>query len=201
MLRNGDVWCTGFAVCRRKVVTAAHCAPDATHVAEGDEVPGGRTPIAVIGSAIFPGADVGLLFLVSDLATRSQELLATTAQIDASTVLRVVGYGADGHGRVGVKSFGDVAIATLHCDRPDDAARFGCTAPYELVAVDESRGVDTGARDSGGPAFVGKGRSRRVAAIVKGSVARGRGCVDGSIYTRADAAGLEEWIRSARPVR
>ena len=198
ILRKGDVWCSGVAIGRRKVITAGHCLADATAVAEGNEITG-TTGIPVIGRARFDRADVGILFLGHDLATRRFARLAKTSRIDRASVLRVVGYGSDTQGMVGIKAFGDVAIATLRCDGPGDPKRWGCQAPFELVADDKVHHVDTCHRDSGGPAFVGKGRSRRVAAIVKSSVTPGRNCIDGSIYTRADTAGLADFLKKATP--
>jgi Trypsin len=197
--RMGEVHCSGFVIAPRKIVTAGHCVDDATRIAEGNVLLGTLSVRNVIGRAVFGQADVGLLFLDSNVSTATFERMAGTDTIDGTSSLRVVGYGEDEVGTMGVKAFADVNIASYRCDGQGDATKWGCTAPFELVADDKTYHADTCQGDSGAPAFVGFGAARRVAAIVKSSVAFGTNCVDGSIYTRGDASGLDDFLQNGTP--
>jgi V8-like Glu-specific endopeptidase len=197
---SNSVACSGFAIAPRKIVTSGHCVDDAEKIVEANVVSLGVPTRGVAGRAKFSAADVGLLFLEGDVSTAILDPLADSAEIDAAKDLQVVGFGKDENGSKGRKARADVIIATHRCDRPDDMTRYGCMAPFELVADSKQHQSDTCAGDSGGPAFINDSQSavRKVAAIVKGGV-RGRDCEQGSIYVRLDGSDIASWLQSASP--
>jgi hypothetical protein len=193
---GGSVECSGFAIEPRKIVTAEHCITGAAQVSEGNAVTkaGLRN---VTGRARFAGADVGLLFLDNDV-TMLSDPIATTAEIDGASLLRIVGFGKTEVGTKSKKVYADVGIATWRCDKPNEMTTFGCIAPNEMVADDKTHHADSCEGDSGGPAFVKTSTGRAIGAIVKKS-ALGRNCIDGSIYVRLDTKGLDDFFKNAKP--
>lgn len=193
---DGRVDCSGFALTQRKIVTAGHCVDSAVQVAEGNVISGGVPILPITGRAKYGAADVGIVFLDQDVSAMTLDPLASTSEIDASSRLRVVGYGQNESGTRGLKAQADAVILSYRCDRPGDPGNYGCMAPVELIA-DGKEHSETCRGDSGGPAFVEQSGARKVAAIIKSGV-RGQDCVNGSIYVRLDGS-INYWLETATP--
>jgi len=194
---SGELSCTGFAIEKRKIVTAGHCVDDADEVLEGKTTIGARhIPVARGKGKKFGLADVGVLFLDEDVSTSTFFPRATTAELDTASHLHAMGFGLTESGTQGENKSIDVAIATLHCDQPGDQKRFGCTPPFELVADDPKNHSDSCKGDSGGPAFVDPKKPDRIGAIIRKG-ANGKDCVDGTIYVRLDSREVDDFINNA----
>lgn len=199
--RSGKLTCTGFAIEKRKVVTAGHCLADAKEVVEGTSTIGGRR-IHIGDGKLFDLADVGLLFLDDDVSATTFFPRASTSEIDAATVtqLHAMGFGLTESGTHGKNKSIDVTIETKHCDRPGDHNQFDCQPPFELVADDPKNHMDSCQGDSGGPAFTDPASPNRIGAIIKKGV-KGLDCVEGTIYVRLDSKEVGDFIdKTTRPV-
>ncbi len=194
--RAGANHCTGVAVTRELILTAAHCLP-ARQVGAGRFAARPRALRRVIESARAPGGiDAALLRLEAPLDIDPSPLREDAGRPYGEG--RVVGFGAtDGAGRrgAGIRGEGTVWFDGWGCDRLR-AARAGCRPGAELV-IAGAGGADTCDGDSGGPVFERSTRGWRVLAITARPLRRSRHrCGDGGIYVRVDR--LQPWIRQTR---
>jgi hypothetical protein len=137
---------------------------------------------------------------------------ATTNQIDTAPSVTVVGFGLTEERTAGEKRYGSVHVAVrTHVPGSPEHNLFGSFEPHEFIASDAARPdppqtpVDTCDGDSGGPALVfQQDGTPRLAGITRRAIrtdGRSSGCGDGGVYVRADAPGLDTWLRLIPEIR
>lgn len=165
--------CTGTLISRSVVVTAAHCLATSQVALIGESVfdvveqmrvsidPDFNFPEAERAVAEGKEADVALLRLEAPVQNTNRiAKIAPQAWIDASGVMRVVGFGDTFDGETGQKLFANINIASHRCEGGyngvADQDLYKCNPGDEIVARARSRmkEADTCKGDSGGPAFV-----------------------------------------------
>jgi secreted trypsin-like serine protease len=200
---NSRMACTGTAIARDLVLTAAHCVqPGASvSVVEHDE---GRRPkfIRVAGAERHPTfdfdtaisrgetADVALLKLAEPLSSqRLPAVLGERSIVLIGERFTVAGYGVtiDGEGRLG-----PLRSATLMAVRSPSVRHFQLADP---ATRGETAGLGACSGDSGGPVFEDTGGGRLVVMGVVSwatSPRGGAGC--GGLTGATPLAPFREWI-------
>ncbi len=200
---NGRTACTGTAVARDLVLTAAHCVqPGAnTIVVERDD---GRRPKIIrvaaaerhptfdFDTAVSRGetADVALLKLAEPLSTqRSPAALSERSIVLIGERFTVAGYGVTIDGGDG--RFGTLRTATLMAVRSPSIRHFQLADP---ATRGETAGLGACSGDSGGPVFEDTGGRLVVMGVVSWATSpRGRaGC--GGLTGATPLAPFREWI-------
>ena len=200
---SGRMACTGTAIARDLVLTAAHCVGPGgkTIVVERDEgrrqkiirVTGAeRHPTFDLDTAVARGetADVALLKLAEPLsAQRSPAALSGRTIVLIGERFTVAGYGVTidgGDGRIGT-----LRTATLMALRSPSNRHFQLADP---ATRGETAGLGACSGDSGGPVFEDSGGGLIVMGVVSWATsARGRaGC--GGLTGATPLAPFREWI-------
>lgn len=211
---SSSVGCSGTLVAPDRVVTARHCVCDgfAGRVMIGNDHFDAKSWTEVVEQIVpKPTArcsrpygdpahlDVAILKLATPITGITPRKIATRSQIDAATYFRVVGFGADDAGVLGVKRRTEVPSATNDClgvtSGYQEARLFGCVAGAEIVAGRPGLGKDTCYGDSGGPLFVASsaGGGDYLLAGVTSRLARNaqQDCGDGGIYVKLSGPTLQ----------
>jgi secreted trypsin-like serine protease len=209
---DNDWGCTGTLIAPRVVISAGHCAEIATRVFFGNDVTKKGTVIGVKKVVQHPKywqtKHNDLLVLVLDkAATVKPRRIAQSADIDAATDGRAVGFGnveATGQFGYGTKRQVDVPIASTLCQgkvgKKSDKMVYGCDTGLELVAGKPMLGKDSCNGDSGGPFYIADGDSWVLAgATSRATTSAMAACGDGGIYVRLDK--YREWIEEAAGVK
>jgi endonuclease G len=200
-----DWFCTGVLVHPRVILTAGHCFLPARPVNVAALAASNISDLStaeIVQSRRFvqhPGYaqsrrehDISVMILRQDAATRPVPL-ASSAEITGAREVRLTGFGNDD--RNSTRGFGrkrtvEVDVLSIR-RRPDDEVeadevRFNFDADLEFVAG--GNGFDSCNGDSGGPAYLTTGASRKVAGLTSRAIANsGSPCGDGGVYTRIDA--------------
>ncbi len=157
-----SVRCTGTLVAPRAILTAAHCVsglvPSDLSVYFGNDFPGdpGATQ-SVVWVRVHPDwqdrvHDIALLALAEPSGIRPVPLLEDMRTLDVDEAVRVVGFGADDSGEVGIKREGAARITRI------EAETFSIAAAPAMTC--------TG--DSGGPVFLATDDDEAVAGVTSG---------------------------------
>jgi len=191
--------CTGTLIGRNVVVTAGHCeATCASRIFIGTNVDSAGRVIKVKQAIRHPDYsqagnrnDLTVLILAEDVKDVTPRPIAASADIDAASFVRLVGYGFTEFGDFGVQNKVDVFIGSASCDTSQAQSKFGCNADKELVAG--GNGHDSCNGDSGGPAYVVVGDKTYVAGATSRATRNSlHNCGDGGIYVRLDR--YMDWI-------
>jgi hypothetical protein len=216
----GDEYCcTGTLIGKNVVVTAGHCFPctgASTVVFVGNNT--GAAGKTYIGKAVqHPNYaqggrhnDLTVLILNDDVEGVVPRRVATTAEIDAATFVRAVGFGnsdLNSTGGFGIKRLADIPIASVNCAGSQDHKKLGCDTKFELVAGIVGLKIDTCNGDSGGPVYVlvGTDPTKPESWAVAGATSRATKmavlpCGDGGIYVRLDHY-LDSFIKTVPGAR
>jgi hypothetical protein len=197
---NGTTWsCSGVAVAKDVVLTAAHCLP-ITRVVLTEDVTKGGTVHEVAEVARHPTAEVDAVLVRTKTAVIEKPALLREATDSAAPngMLRFVGFGvtsADGRSGFGKRHWVDLQASGWGCDG-ERTRTTGCRSGWEMV-LPGSSGSDTCFGDSGGPVYELWGNGKTCGFRVVGIVARRTAdsvlaCGNGGIYTRIDA--IRGWI-------
>lgn len=188
--------CTGIAVARDAVLTAAHCLP-ATHVDLAINTTQALRSARVRVARVHPMLDAALLHLESALPVVTRARRHAHDARAPSGVMRTVGFGVDdprkGSG-FGIKRRADVAVSSWGCDAGRNLST-GCLVEAEMV-IAAIAGRDTCWGDSGGPVLEPHGTSWRLVAITSRPTRHASSaCGHGGIYVRVDV--IDAWISDA----
>jgi len=217
VVRGGTSLCSGVVVGRRAILTAQHCfcAGVDEDVYVGSAYSDQAIPYKVARgvamkactSPVTAAADIAVLFMQTPFdANVLPAPFAPTQMIDATKVVRAVGFGLTELNYVGQKMMVDIPVASSDCSGhvsiggqlATDGAYYGCNPQFELVAGSPLLNRDTCKGDSGGPVFI---RDSLGQDYLAGTTSRSvstpgaRPCGDGGIYVRTDGQVLA-WIRS-----
>jgi secreted trypsin-like serine protease len=158
-------------------------------------------------AATYALTDLALVELTNPLQAGTVSPFATIGrpeEASASSILQIAGFGArENDVRGGEKYVAGIAVSSVDCTEVLDdghtaAARFGCVAGRELVAIDGSLRKDSCHGDSGAPTYtrLSDGRLVVVAIVSRGLLVE---CGPGGIYTLVAADWAHAWIRKHVP--
>jgi hypothetical protein len=157
ILTQTGAFCTGTAVGRTTVLTAAHCLPAAA-VVLGTDMERPQQVFNVVASLLpdFMPLDVALLRVdrnlpVDPVALRNPD----DGDESPGDLLVSIGFGArDSLGQRGAGRIRQQELLAMgwRCDRESEAAQSGCLPGWEMV-IPGGGGIDTCDGDSGGPLF------------------------------------------------
>jgi hypothetical protein len=194
--------CSGTLIGKNVVVTAAHCVAgecdfrifigDNSNLTNKGKVFSVKKAVAHENYDDQTNRnDIAILILESDVTNVTPRRIVSTADADAATSLRAVGFGVTQTGVFGVKSMVDVAVATCDCASPAAQGKYGCHGGLEAVAG--GNGYDSCNGDSGGPYYLVKGQDLFLVGATSRATKGHTGCGDGGISTRVDK--YLDWIR------
>jgi secreted trypsin-like serine protease len=205
-----DWGCTGTLIAPNVVLTAGHCEVLHTRVFVGNDVDRKGQTFKVLRHVRHPRwddrlrNDLMLLILAKKVTGVRPRAMASSAQIDAATDGRVVGFGTTelaGRTGYGIKRQTDVPIVSPSCKGKvggrGDSAVYGCHLGREIVAGKPLLLHDTCKGDSGGPFYLADAKGRWFLAGVtsRGTDLATTMCGDGGLYVRVDQ--YRDWIASA----
>jgi secreted trypsin-like serine protease len=200
--------CTGTLLAPNVVLTAGHCKRLHRRIFVGNDVERPGREYRVKRHVRHPewngqyANDVMLLILEKPVKGVKPRMLAPTAEINAASDGRVVGFGTTdlagttGYGR---KQQTDVPIVSNACSGKvkgrKDSAVYGCHLGKEIVAGKPLFDHDTCKGDSGGPLYISVGGKWRLAGVTsRGTDLAQTMCGDGGLYVRVDK--YRAWIDS-----
>lgn len=185
--------CTGIAIAKDAVLTAAHCLP-ATRVSVALRTEHILRSASVASSHTHPELDLAVLLLSEPLPVVTRARRRATDSRPPQGLVRAIGFGVsdpkDGSG-FGVKRRADIPVFKWGCDAPRSATS-GCRPDAEMV-VPAVGGRDTCLGDSGGPLLEPLGDTWRLIAITSRPAPRsGALCGRAGIYVRVDV--VDGWL-------
>ena len=133
--------CSATVVSSRALLTAAHCVPDPTNLLEivfGAEVSAPTQVMRIAAVARHPTLDLAIVTLPQATSTTPMPIVSAVPANLVGQSVRVVGFGADDQGNVGVRRTGVSVVSQLE--------------PLEFVTMPGPALTCTG--DSGGPVLL-----------------------------------------------
>ena len=121
--------------------------------------------------------------------------------INTAKIVRIVGFGENGHGATGKKLWADVDVLRARCnpDEPGEDGSSQCERGTELFARHSSGRFDSCPGDSGGPVYVrNEGGGYRLIGITSRAPFPSMECGGGTFVTLLDGLRLS-WIKSIAP--